>query len=411
MQLLYITNNQSLQVTMSYQQKNKKKILYIITKSTPFGGAQRYVLELALHAKSHGHEVLVALGGEGELHERLVKNNIKVHSIKSLEKNIHGLKDLLVFINIFSLLLKEKPDVVHLNSSKVGLLGAIASRLRNFTRVIGRIPRTKYFIHNTRIVFTAHGWAFTEDRHPFSKFILQYFQWFTVLLSHTTIAVSHGTKKEIGHMPLMENKIVVIHNGISPPKLLPKNLARKKLAPLIPHEGTLWIGVIAELHKNKGLEYGIDAFARLTKNHPEARLVIVGDGEEREILSWIISRYKIEDRVTLAGYHTNASSYLGAFDIFLLPSIKEGFPYTILEAGAAGLPVVASRVGGIPEIIRHGNTDLLVEPKNIDNIESVLEKLIVSKDMRTQQGEKIKHHVQTNFSNTQMRQKTMAIYC
>ncbi len=378
--------------------KNKKKILYLITKSN-FGGAQRYVLDLATHTHNISHDVVVVLGGNGDLRYKLQSQEIRTIIIPELGRNIRVIKDIISFVKIISILQKEKPNVVHLNSSKAGLLGALATRIYNLSKVKSQ---------KSKVIFTAHGWAFTEDRHVLSNIFLKYFQWCTVLLSHTTIAVSPHTKKEIATLPFMQHKIKVICNGVGAIAFLDKKIARKKLAPHIPHKDTLWIGTIAELHKNKGLEYFIDVALHICTQNPRAYFVIIGEGEEQNMLSWIIKRYKLTTRVILAGYKDNAASYLKAFDIFFLPSVKEGFPYTILEAGMAELPVLASRVGGIPHAI--GENGLLVTPKNTQEFETHLTTLLENAPLRARHGTRLKTHITALFSRKAMITETLRYY-
>jgi len=154
-------------------QKSNKKILYVITKSN-WGGAQRYVYDLATHAKERGFTVLVACGSTGELTERLEKKDIPLRIIPSLGRNVRIFKELHAFFALLFLFRKERPDIIHLNSSKVGAMGGLAGR-------IARVPK---------ILFTAHGWAFNEERTLFSRIIIAFIHYLTVFFSHQTIAVS-----------------------------------------------------------------------------------------------------------------------------------------------------------------------------------------------------------------------------
>src|SRR3989344_8728852 len=130
----------------------KIKILYVITKSN-FGGAQRYVYDLAINLR--GYDVAVALGGNGVLNEKLTASGIRTCSVASLQRDISPTKDIGSFGNLYSIIKKEQPDIIHLNSPKAGGLGAFACRFLNASR---------YTLHATRIIYTVHGWAFNEDR-------------------------------------------------------------------------------------------------------------------------------------------------------------------------------------------------------------------------------------------------------
>jgi len=175
-------------------------------------------------------------------------------------------------------------------------------------------------------------------------------------------------------------------------------------------ENATWIGIIAELHKNKGLGYAIEACAKLDRTNHSFFLVIIGEGEERERLESLIRNKGLGNRIILTGPVTNAARLLSAFDIFILPSIKEGLPYSILEAGLAKLSVVASRVGGIPEIIEHNVSGVLTAAKDIDTLKSSLEMLIHDEVLRKSFGEELYKKVTTEFSFKDVLSDTQAVY-
>jgi glycosyltransferase involved in cell wall biosynthesis len=150
----------------------RKKILFLITKSN-WGGAQRYVYDLVSTLDRTVYEPVVVLGGNGELVEKLHAAGIRTITLQSAQRDISIRKELQFFRELFSIVHREKPDVFHVNSSKAGGIGCFVGRLLGIKRV----------------VFTAHGWAFNEDRPWWQKYIIKYLHWLTVLLSHTTIAV------------------------------------------------------------------------------------------------------------------------------------------------------------------------------------------------------------------------------
>ena len=181
----------------------------MITKSN-WGGAQRYVFDLAVHARAAGFSVAVASGGDGKLVERLSDASVRTITLPSLRNDIGLLGSVYTLVTLIRLFRKEKPDLIHTNSTVAGLLGALAGR-------IARVPS---------IVFTSHGWAFNEDRPLLILSFLFILQWLTLLLSHHAIAVSKKTKAQVKHLPFVEKKISVIYNGISPIKSLSREKAR-----------------------------------------------------------------------------------------------------------------------------------------------------------------------------------------
>jgi len=387
-------------------QKERQKILYVITKAH-WGGAQRYVYDLATGLPKEKFDVAVAVGGEGGLKTKLNEEEIRTITIDRLGRDVNILDDIVVFFRLFKLFRKEKPDVVHLNSSKVGGLGALAAR---FTRV-------------PRIVFTAHGWAFNEVRDVFQQTAIKLLSWITVFLCHRVITVSEYDGKQGRAMPFVSKKITVIHNGVSEIDFKNKEEARNILLGSRTSkfdEKTIWLGTIAELHKNKGIEYTIKALSILMKHAVKDDtqglplegfvFVVIGEGEERESLENLIKEEGLEGNIFLVGYKENASLLLKAFDVFLLPSIKEGLPYVLLEAGVASLPSIASATGGIPEIIDDMETGVLVKPKDSEEIGKAIMYLAENKAKMKEFGQELHKKVAKNFSTSKMIKQAMKIY-
>lgn len=373
----------------------KTKVLFVVTKSN-FGGAQKYVHDLATNIPKDRFEAVVALGGSGTLIQKLHEQHIRTLPILSLTRDVNVLSDLAAFFELWSIFRKEKPDVVHLNSAKAGGIGALAARL-------ARVPK---------IIFTAHGWAFNEDRPLLQRAAIKFFSWITILLSHEIIAVSEATAHDAPSFG-MRGKIVVIYPFVSPSQnILEKEIARKhfiKNTPSLHSDGRLWIGIVAELHKNKGICYAIEAMndAYLQNN---SVLIVIGEGQERQTLENLIRKNNLEKSVFLLGFQENASNFMSAFDIFLFPSTTEAFGYVATEAGLAGLPVLASRVGGIPEIIEDNKTGILVPPHNPSAIRAGLVRLIDSPSLRSSFGVSLKEKVLQNFAPNNTLLATLPLY-
>lgn len=374
---------------MNSHNTQKKKLLYIITKGN-WGGAQRYVYDLAT-SMTDEFDVSVAIGVPGTLNTKLREHGITVRDISSLERDVSVFRDIRAFVTLFRLLREVRPDVVHLNSSKIGVMGALTARLAGVKRIL----------------FTAHGWAFREDRNLPSRVVIAFLQWLTVLLCHQTIAVSEDTAEHMIHAPFAGDKITTIHNGIDAPQLRDRDEAREAL---IGKDlgNKLWFGTIAELHKNKGLIYAIKGFA--STHLPHAIFVIIGEGEERTTLEKEIAAHNCADRVFLVGHKDEAAKLLSAFDAFILPSIKEGLPYVVLEAAFAKLPVIASNTGGIPEIISDNTLGILTTPKHSNEIKQAFERMTKSEEVRTDMGEALFEKVSREFTLTHVRTQTRELY-
>jgi glycosyltransferase involved in cell wall biosynthesis len=224
--------------------------------------------------------------------------------------------------------------------------------------------------------------------------------------------ISQNNFERARRLPFCAKKIHLLHNGIAPLTFLPKEEARVQLSghmrPL--PQQNLWIGTVAELTWNKGLHTLIKAAAILKREDKDCIVCIVGEGEERTFLETLITDEDVKDRVHLVGFVPEASKLLKAFDIFTLPSLKEGLPYVLLEAGEAALPVVATKVGGVPDIVGDKVTGLLAKPKNAHDLAEKLKLLIDDEQKRKMFGEALNKRVTTEFSIEQMVQKINDLY-
>lgn len=331
----------------------RKKILYLITKSN-WGGAQRYVYDLATHLDPKQFDVTVALGGNGRLAEELARAGIRVHTLRNLERDISLRREWGSVRELWNLIAREQPDILHINSSKAGGLGGFLGRMLG-------VPQ---------IIFTAHGWAFNEDRPAWQKSIITFLHWLTVLFSHKTIAVSEAIQREMRY-PFIAHKMEVIHHGCAPIPFLSRAAAREHFCKLVPaltsYKDDFWSTTIAELHTVKQHNVVIRALKDVVAQFPSVRHVVMGEGEERKNLEALITELQLEEHVFLAGNVLKGAEYLQAFDLFVLGSKSESFGYVIVEAAAAGLPIIASNVGGIPEIITDRTHGLLFN--SLDHVE------------------------------------------
>ncbi len=377
---------------MDENRLEKKKILFVITKGN-FGGAQRYVYDLAVNLPQDKYEAVVACGKGNTLKTLLEEKNIRVIELQSSQRDINILKDVKTFFEIEKIIKQEKPQVLHVNSSKIGGLGALAGR-------ISRVPK---------IIFTTHGWAFNENRGILEKILILFLHWLTVVFSHTTIAVSEKTKRDISWLPFIKNKIRVIHNGIGPFKSLTKQEARYFFVPK--ESKKVIVFSLSELHQNKGIDVALQGIALLPKEKREEIIYcIAGDGEERENLQNMANKLGISGMVKFLGLVENAKQFLAGTDIFLFPSRNENLPFAILEAGAQGLPIISTSVGGIPEVIKDMNSGILIHPRNPKEIAEAIMYMLDHKKKQKEFGREIKKTVSSFFSLEKMLRETMAVY-
>ena len=376
-------------------ENHKTKVLYVITKSN-FGGAQKYVYDLATSLPQDSFDVAVALGGDGILITKLREAGIRIIPISSLTRDVNPLGDFKTFLTLLEIFKKENPRVVHLNSSKIGIMGGIAGRL-------ARIPK---------IIFTAHGWAFNENRPLVSRILIKFLSWITVLIVHKTIAVSDAIARDM-RWPFTSRKMVTIKNGIRPIEFFPRDEARTllnaRVSTQIPSTAFVF-GTIAELHPSKGLTYAIKAFAKVSSKNPHIYYIILGGGQDHILLQELIKTLNLEERVFLLGFVDNAPQYLKAFDCFILPSTTEALGLVLLEAGLAGIPTIGTNVGGIPEVIEDERTGLLVPPKNAEALMLGLFQILESPTVRTGLGNALHQKVLESFSFETTLSATVDLY-
>lgn len=372
-----------------------EKVLIVVTKGN-WGGAQRYVFDLATKLTSERYTVSVAMGEGEELGKRLVEHRIRILPLQFGTRDVNK-NDWHLFFEIFSLIKNERPTVLHLNSSKIGILGVIAGRML-------RVPR---------IIFTAHGWASREERPRSERIAIALLHYLTIVLSHATICVSRDAANDFLHWPFAEKRISIIYNGVTERVLPSREAARSELMHYAPALGSaphnaFWIGTIAELHRNKGIDRVIASLPELI--HLSPLFVVIGKGEERATLEAQVRSLGLERFVVFTGAIPNAASLIPAFDLFTLTSRKEGLPYVLLEAGLAGVPVLASEVGGIPEVIQTMKGGLLIDASVARNVAAAIALMAADTERTTRFAQRLKTDVREHFSTAEMVRKTAELY-
>lgn len=348
----------------------KKRVLFIITQSES-GGAQQFILQFAKRLEKTTHDIAVAVGSDGDnsLVHTLMEIGIPVCALPALKRNINPIYDLLAARQIKKLIRSFQPDTLFLNSSKAGFVGAWAALSSN---------------HKLRVIYRIGGWSFNDPGSMFKKqmsIVLEKISanWKDVIIVNNNHDLEQA--KRIGITPREE--LIMIHNGLDPYSLdfIPKEVARKELN--LPQSKKI-VGTIANFYPAKGLEYLIES-AKIT-NRDDTIWCIIGDGRGRFELEKQIEKNNLLDKIILLGKKETASKYLKAFDVFILPSVKEGFPWSILEAMSAKLPVIATNVGAVPEIIEDGLNGYIVEPRNPQEISERVHTLLDSSSVAQEMG-------------------------
>ena len=385
---------------MRKQTRKQKKVFLCITKSN-WGGAQKYVADIARSADAQEHlDVAVVVGRHEREGEDVFRRTLKEAGIRIIDLPYSGralslVNDIRTCIDLIRIFRVEQPDVVHLNSSKMAGLGAIAA----------------WLTHVPRRIYTIHGLPFLEDRVWWASALMRVATYCTCILVTRVITISQSEARHIASWPLVGKRVVTIYNGIAEALLLSRNEARSALARTcaIDCAGKVVIGSIAELTRNKGHAYLLLALSALKEEGVPFVFANFGGGELAEELNKRTQELGLTENVHWFGFVPDAYHYLHAFDIFVLPSVKEGLPFTLLEAGCANLPVVATDVGGVSEIIT-GETGILVPPKDPEALVHALTTLVEDTALRTTLGNTLRRHVFGTFSRKAMLKQTLAEY-
>jgi len=365
------------------------KVIHVITRMDMGGSAQNTLLT-ALHHDFQHYNVWLIKGStlesamtktetklvEDQL-ETAKKQGIEIIDVPSLVRRISPINDLRALVALFRLMRKIEPHIVHTHTSKAGILGRL-------TAWLARVPT---------IIHTPHGHVFYGHfGRSLSRIFLQV-EKLLGIITHHQIALTPEEGKDYLNLGVAKSKnISVIHSGVdlncfkrSTTKSNPK---RNELG--IPPD-SLVVGYVGWLIPIKGVTYLVDAMAEVLQRHPNSLLVLVGKGDEKgeeEVkLSKQVENLGIVDNVRFLGWRPDVNEIMGCFDIFVLPSLNEGMGRVLVEAMANGLPIVASSVGGIPDLVKHGENGLLVPPADEGSLERAISALLSDEARRKHMGE------------------------
>jgi glycosyltransferase involved in cell wall biosynthesis len=264
------------------------------------------------------------------------------------------------FLRLINFLRKHKPDIVHSHSG-------------GYTCLAAKLAGVKY------VVYTKHGIGLTEEalrQRGFFRKIRDFLVDRTVTIY---IALTEYDKKMMNRILNIDlNKIEIIWNGIDP--FLVKRLTVVKNSKPV-------IGVVGRLTRQKGISYLIKAIPKIMEKISNIEVLIAGDGEDESMLKKLSKEHGVSDRINFLGYVKNAAEVINGMDVFVLPSIWEGFPYVLLEAMILKKPIVATDIFGIQEIIDNNKNGILVKPKSPDSIAETVIDLLTDKKRAQKLGE------------------------
>jgi len=265
-----------------------------------------------------------------------------------------------------------------------------------------------------RIVYTAHGFVFNEPLSKTKKKIYKFAEKFGTGVENLVITVSDFDKQSaIQNEICPESKMQTIHNGINAKdyNFYDREEARKKLNL---DNNKKYFGTIASFYKTKGHEYLIEAIKELEKNKSSLlnnhRWILIGEGPELDNIKELIKNNKLNNYIKIIKPQDDDWKYLPAFDYFILPSIKEGLPYTILEAGLAKIPIIASKVGGIPEVLTNKQSGLLTTVANPLSLAQAMRSLAKDNNLADKLINNNYKNIINNFSLDKTLKKTEELY-
>ena len=356
-------------------------MLLVITLAE-VGGAQSYVASL-LPALVPRFDVALAAHGSGPLREASEALGVRFIPLRNVRRSISPLRDLAGLVELTRLLRRERPDILHASSSKAGVLGRLAGGL-------ARVPIR---------IFTVHGWAFAAHSGVASR-LYRGADRLVEPLTTVTICVSEREREAgVAAGTCTPERTVVIPNAVdvaAAPRATSSGRERPRIL------------AVGRLKAPKDFPTLVRALGELPPDSFEA--VIVGDGPDRPGLEEEIQARGLAGRVRLAGERRDVPELLADADVFVLPSRSEGHPVSVLEAMAAGLPVVASRVGGVPEQVSDGETGLLVAPGDPLELAAALGRLAADPSLRRRLGAAGRARAEQAFDLDAFRHAHLAVY-
>lgn len=355
------------------------RVLILITRADEIGGAQKHVLDLAVFLKKRDYEIVVAYGMKGDFVNELNDKNIQTVQVPNLKRNISLFNEIKAVNEFRKIIVKFNPDIISCHSTKAGLIGRIAA-----------------FREKKIVIFTAHGWAFTDGVGRTKQFFYAIIERF---LSKITAAIINVSKYD--QCLAIKNGIhcqnYVIHNCIPNRKVSTNKFNNKKV----------YISVIARFCPQKDHETFIEALSLLDGNL-DFQVKFIGGGDS-SLIEKMAKKYGISHKLIFMGQINNIAEILDETHIFCLPSNWEGFPISIIEAMRAQCAIISSNVGGVSESIEHLKSGILIDKKDINSWAYHLDNLIKNKSLVEKYASSAREQFENNFNISEMIDKYESI--
>ena len=372
------------------------KVAHIITR-LELGGAQQNTLYCCSNHDRKKYDVILICGEGGYLNGEAQKNKnlYKTYFLPELKHPIRPWSDLFACTEIVRILKEEKVDIVHTHSSKAGILGRFAARLAG----------TPWVVH------TVHGWGFYPGQFFLTQWIYQFLERRAAGYTHRLIAVSEANKREgleegIGR----EGQYRVIHSGIDPRPFRISSSIAQRVRLKLQAKNRPCVLVLANFKKQKSPFDVVEVGRVLAEKIPEVLFLWAGNGPLFEKVKKEIKTRKLEKNFRLLNWREDVGKLLVASDALLLASIHEGLPRVVLQAMAAGKPVVATAVNGTPEAVKNGLTGFLHRPHDTDAMAESLFKLLTNPSLSRKMGQAGRKALKGTFLIGKMLQEIEKLY-
>lgn len=349
-------------------------VCHIITK-LELGGAQQNTLFTVSHLDKKRFRVFLVSGEAGLLDEEakaLMGDDF--HRLSELGRELHLFRDIKAFFALKRFLGRLKPTIVHTHSSKAGIIGRLAAWAAGIPIVVHSI----------------HGYGFTRYQHPLQRGLLIAAERLAARVTTRFFAVSAANRVQgIAQRLFSEDRCVVIRSGIDVNAVRNTEVdtdAKKRELGFDPTQ--LLIGMVAPMKPQKAPLDFIRAAALVHATHPNVGIVLVGDGELRPVVEAEAHRLGLGPNLRLLGWRRDVPEILHCLDVFVLTSLWEGLPRVYLEALAAGVPIVGTRVDGAEEVIRDGENGYLLDPGDVAGTAERVLRLLGDRDLRAVMGQR-----------------------
>lgn len=344
----------------------KIKILRIITRLN-IGGPSIHVINLNVGLDPARFESLLVSGtenpGEGSMLDHALSRGVQPIVIPEMvsEASLKP-RDVKALVKLYRLIRRERPHIVDTHTAKAGFLSRIAARLAG-------VPV---------VVHTYHGHVLRGYYSPLKSLLLRLMERALARITDRIIAVSEGVKRELVEYRIAPaEKITVMPLGFDLTPFLECTAHRGRFrSELGLHNGARLVGIVGRIFPIKNHRLFLEAAARVAAEEPDARFIIVGDGILHPEMEQYASALGISDRVIFTGWRRDLPNIYADLDVLVISSNNEGTPVSAIEAMASGCPVVATRVGGVPDLIAEGETGYLVPPGSADELATAILRLL-----------------------------------